>query len=224
MAERPNPREQDDARCAMRPVPLEEVELVEKVKAGQTEAYGELVRRYQDRVFNTCWRICGHLEDARDLTQDAFLKALEGISSFRQQSGFYTWVFRVAVNLALSHRRKSKRRHVVSLDHAGGGEGPGPEELAKRVGHESGDDPAQMASDAELRGAVARALQELDEHHRAVIVLRDMEGFDYHEIGVILEIPPGTVRSRLHRARLALREAIRPSLSRQTSQVEPMET
>ena len=69
-------------------------ELVRRVQSGQTQAYGELVRRYQDRVFNTCWRICGHLEDARDLTQDAFLKAFENLDAFRQESGFYTWVFR----------------------------------------------------------------------------------------------------------------------------------
>ncbi|MDO8631840.1 MAG: sigma-70 family RNA polymerase sigma factor, partial [Phycisphaerales bacterium] len=85
-------------------------ELVRRVKSGQTEAYGELVRRYQDRVFNTCWRICGHLEDARDLTQEAFLKAFESLDAFRQESGFYTWIFRVAVNLSLSHRRSAGRR------------------------------------------------------------------------------------------------------------------
>ena len=114
--ERPNHRKRVCPRREPRPIVLEDVQLIEKVKAGQTEAYGELVRKYQDRVFNTCWRICGHLEDARDLTQEAFLKTFDNLASFRHQSGFYTWVYRVAVNLAISHRRSAKRRQTVSLD------------------------------------------------------------------------------------------------------------
>jgi RNA polymerase sigma-70 factor (ECF subfamily) len=166
------------------------------------------VRKYQDRVFNACWRICGHLEDARDLTQEAFLKAYEGLSGFRQQSGFYTWVFRVAVNLALSHRRKVARRREVSFDQSGGSDGSQADGLARHMASGRMDDPARAADEAELQGRVVRALQGLDDDHRAVIVLRDIEGFDYREIGEILEIPPGTVRSRLHRARLALGEAM----------------
>ncbi len=208
MAQRPNARNWDDSADAGRPIPLEEAELVEKVKAGQTEAYEELVRKYQDRVFNTCWRISGHLEDARDLTQEAFLKALEGIAKFRHESGFYTWIFRVAVNLALSHRRKSARRQTVSLDSGGSEDGTQAQSLARQVRATSDNDPAKAASEAELQGVVAQALQRLDEDHRAVVVLRDIEGFDYREIGAILEIPPGTVKSRLFRARLALRSAI----------------
>jgi len=195
------------------------VELVERVKQGQTEAYGELVRRYQDRVFNACWRICGHLEDARDLTQEAFLKAFEGLGNFRQQSGFYTWIFRVAVNLSLSHRRNLHRRRTVSLDAASAG--TLAEELVKRespraaVRDESDDDPTRGLGEAELHAAVAGALQTLDDDHRAVIVLRDIEGFDYQEIATILQIPPGTVKSRLFRARIALQKAIAPAISRE---------
>ncbi len=199
-----------------RSTPVEDAELVEKVKAGHTEAYGQLVRKYQDRVFNTCWRICGHLEDARDLTQEAFLKAFEGLGAFRRQSGFYTWLFRLAVNLALSHRRGARRRRHVSLDQATGAAGMQAETLAKRVGHEPDDDPARSASEAELQACAVRALHALDDEHRAVIVLRDIEGFDYHEVGAILEIPSGTVKSRLHRARMALRQAIRSSLPGET--------
>jgi len=199
---------------APRPVSLEDAELIESVKAGQTEAYGELVRKYQDRVFNACWRICGHLEDARDLTQEAFLKGYEGLPGFRQESSFYTWIFRIVVNLALSHRREAQRRRDVSLEqglHLVGSQADG---LAKRVGHKDGDDPAGAASEAELHGCVVRALQVLDDDHRAVIVLRDIEGFSYREIAEILQIPPGTVKSRVHRARLALCQAIRPALTR----------
>ncbi len=194
---------------------MEDGVLVEKVKQGQTEAYGELVRRYQDRVFNACWRICGHLEDARDLTQEAFLKALEGLANFRQQSGFYTWIFRVAVNLSLSHRRNIHRRRMVSLDAGSAGVGIQAEDLAKRVQDESDNYPTSGLGDAELHAAVARALQGLPEDQRAVIVLRDIEGFDYQEIAAILQVPRGTVKSRLFRARIALQQAIDPAISRE---------
>lgn len=192
---------------------MEDRQLVERVQQGQTEAYGELVRRYQDRVFNACWRICGHLEDARDLTQEAFLKAYEGLGNFRQQSGFYTWIFRVAVNLSLSHRRNVHRRRTVSLDAASAG--TQAEELVNWVRGESDDDPTRGPGEAELHAAVAGALQKLDDDHRAVIVLRDIEGFDYQEIAKILQIPHGTVKSRLFRARIALQQAIAPAISRE---------
>jgi len=193
---------------------VEDGVLVERVKQGQTEAYGELVRRYQDRVFNACWRICGHLEDARDLTQEAFLKAFEGLSNFRQQSGFYTWIFRVAVNLSLTQRRNAHRRRTVSLDTGSTATGAQADELVKRVQDESDNDPTRGPGDAELHAAVARALQELHDEQRAVIVLRDIEGFDYQEIAAILQVPPGTVKSRLFRARIALQQAIDPAISR----------
>lgn len=196
----------------MRPIPLHDLELVEQVRAGKTEAYGELVRKYQDRVFNTCWRICGHLEEARDITQEAFLKAFENISSFRQQCGFYTWIFRVAVNLALSHRRKEQRRRTVAFGEDTGRVATQAEGVAGLAARASASDPADAVGNAELRGVVSHALNALDDDHRAVVVLRDIEGLDYREIGDILGLPPGTVKSRLHRARMALRKAILPWL------------
>ena len=204
MAARPNPRNPKTLEYTSRPVPLEDLELVEKVKSGDMGAYADLVRKYQDRVFNACWRICGHREDARDLTQEAFLKGLEGISGFRQQSGFYTWIFRVAVNLALSHRRKAGTHRTVSLDQDGAG-GTQADGLARRVEHHGAEDPVSSAGDSELQGLVVRALQALRDDQRAIVVLRDIEGFDYHEIGEILDIPTGTVKSRLFRARMSLR-------------------
>jgi len=190
---------------------VDDAELVERVKNGQTEAFNELVLRYQDRLFNTCWRICGHLEDARDLTQQAFLKAYESLGGFRHQSAFYTWIFRVAVNLALSHRRSAARHRAVSLDHVDQ-QGTQAAALA-RFEQTAVDDAAQRSETVELHGVVARALQSLCDDDRAVIVLRDVEGFDYREIALILDVPAGTVKSRLHRARLALRAAVTPAMT-----------
>ena len=209
MSVRPNPKEPVGSECGLRSASLEDVQLIEKVMAGHTEAYGELVRKYQDRVFNACWRICGHLEDARDLTQEAFLRAFENLRTFRRQSGFYTWIFRVAVNLTLSHRRDAQRKRTISLDQSGEATGTQAETLALRASRQAErDDPARAASEVELQARLVRALQALDEEHRAVVVLRDIEGLDYHEIGEVLEIPTGTVKSRLHRARMALRQAV----------------
>lgn len=216
MNQRPNREEQAGQTRSVRPVSLEDAELIEEVRAGHTEAFGVLVRKYQDRVFNVCWRICGHLEDARDLTQEAFLKAYEHLDDFRHQSGFYTWIFRVAVNLALSHRRQAARRRVVSYHQTTDGSGTQVEELAKRVAQTSEPDPAAVVSGAELQARVVRALQGLDDDQRAVVVLRDVEGFDYQTISEVLDIPPGTVRSRLHRARMALSDAIKAAKSRET--------
>ena len=198
----------EETRLTPRPMPIEEAEIIERVKSGETEDYAILVERYQDRVFNACWRICGHLEDARDLTQDAFLRALERISEFRHESGFYTWIFRVAVNLTLTHKRRSTRHRTVSLER----ETDIGETQARRLTAASvvDDDlpPERSCSDAERHQSVVTALQELDADQRAVVVLRDIEGLDYREIGHILEIPPGTVKSRLFRARSAMRDAL----------------
>jgi RNA polymerase sigma-70 factor (ECF subfamily) len=182
--------------------PLPDLELVQKVKIGDSEAFAELVARYQDRVFNTCWRICGNLEDARDLTQEAFLKVFDSLGSFRQESGFYTWLYRIAVNLALSLRRKSHRRRERPLEDVLEQEGTQAESLNRRLGRSA----SATEPDADQKALVARGLNLLEDDFRAVIVLRDLEGLDYHEIAGILEIPAGTVRSRLHRARTALRE------------------
>lgn len=189
--------------AAKRDLPVGDHVLVEQVKAGQTQSYGELVRRYQDRIFNTCWRICGHVEDARDLTQEAFLKAYESLDGYRQESGFYTWIFRVATNLAISHRRSSGRKRAL-LDGQADRARSQAEALLRRVeqGVEAGETPNDMSARA------AAMLQMLDDEQRAVVVLRDIEGFDYQQIGEILGLPTGTVKSRLHRARMALREAI----------------
>lgn len=201
----------------------DDAELVAQVKRGETQAYGELVRRYQDRVFNTCWRICGHLEDARDLTQEAFLKAYEGLGNFRGESGFYTWVFRVAVNLALTHRRRGKNRRVYSLDQATDDDRAVTDPIAPPTPAAANGDPAEAAGAAERNAAVGRALGALDDEQRAVVVLRDMEGLNYEQIAAILRIPAGTVKSRLFRARMALQAALEPIIGGAAAKSVPQE-
>jgi len=189
-----------------RTIHFEDEVLVRQVQAGDLQAYTRLVSRYQDKVFNTCSRICGNLDDAADITQDALLKALESIGSFRSASGFYTWVFRIAVNLALTHRRKVARHRERSID---GTDTPCQATL-RQLEDRAPHDPSDHAGAAEMKGYVTQALRELDDEFRAAVVLRDIEGFNYDEIAEILSVPKGTVKSRIARGRRALREALAP--------------
>lgn len=184
----------------------EDAVLVEQARNGDMTAFSHLVNRYQDRVVNTCWRMCGCLDDAQDIAQEAFLNALQSIGSFRGKSGFYTWLFRIAVNLSLSHRRKRARRPTLSL-HTGEDD-PMQGDAAARLATVD-DDPSARLHARETQRLVADALEELDDDHRAVLVLRDIEGFDYAGIAEVLELPVGTVKSRLARGRLALRERLK---------------
>ncbi|HVP09580.1 MAG TPA: sigma-70 family RNA polymerase sigma factor [Phycisphaerae bacterium] len=189
-------------------IPFEDAELVEQSRQGDVAAFGRLVVKYQDQVFNTCWRMCGDRAEAEDLAQEAFVRAFRSIRSFCGRAKFSTWVFRIAVNLAISARRKTKGRSTYSLDEgADRDEGGGARSVMAGLAAEEAA-PEQRVMDREQQGLVLKALAELDEEPRAVIVLRDVEFLGYDEIAEILEIPAGTVKSRLHRARLALREKL----------------
>ncbi len=195
-------------------IPIEEAVLVEQARSGDMSAFSRLVAKYQDRILNTCWRISGNIEDAQDLTQDAFLHALEAIDSFRHKAGFYTWLFRIAVNLSISHRRKAARAIKLSLHGPDGqwrGDHPGAR-LHGRASRDPQDPPARMSA-RETERLIVEGLDQLDDDHRAVVVLRDIESFDYQQIAETLDVPIGTVKSRLHRARMELRERLKPIVS-----------
>ena len=200
-------------------ISFEDSVLVRKIQAGETGAFENLVLKYQDRVLNICLRIVGHREDARDLAQETFLKAFEGITRFEHKSSFYTWLFRIAVNLSISWRRRDRKLKVYSLRNDGDsglGYQPSPRDQAVqlRSALQQGDfaGPAEALARRETQQAVAAALGRLDEDHRVILVLRDMESLDYAAIGEILGLPAGTVRSRLHRARLAIRDLLKPAM------------
>ncbi len=192
----------------------EDADLVERCRRGESDAFGRLVVKYQDRILNTCWRICGNRADAEDLAQETFVKALRSIERFDWRSQFYTWLYRIAVNLAISAGRKGGRAKVYSLDRARNDDGESrPETAADRLAS-TGPSPGEQAVDREAEAMVVKALDDLDGEHRTVLVLRDLESLGYGEIAEILDIPPGTVKSRLHRARLAMREALSPILGK----------
>ncbi len=195
--------------AAAPPVSFEDEALVEQARAGDTAAFGRLASRYQDRVLNTCWRLCGQAADAEDLAQETFLHALEAIGTFQARSRFYTWIYRIAVNVALTHRRKQARAVRLSL-HAPDGQFLG-DEATGFPGRVSSDtaDPSARLSARETQCRIEQGLEELDDDHRAVIVLRDIEGLEYEQIAEILDVAVGTVRSRLHRGRMELRRRLK---------------
>jgi RNA polymerase sigma-70 factor (ECF subfamily) len=170
--------------------------LIAESLAGQTPAFGQLVRRYQDRLFNAVLRVVDQPEDAADVVQDAFLNAYQSLNSFKGDSEFFTWLYRIAFNAAISLRRK--RKAVLSFD---GSPDTKAEPADASEFARPGSALERLEEDAQLMAALAR----LSPEHRAVLVLKDLEGQRYEDIAAVLDVPIGTVRSRLHRARLELR-------------------
>jgi RNA polymerase sigma-70 factor, ECF subfamily len=179
-------------------VSVDDRTLIEQCLQGRTAAFGELMRRYQDRLYHTVYRLVGNAEDAQDVVQEAFLSAYQSLEGFKGDARFFTWLYRIAVNAAISHRRK--RRVVLSIDparHDDGGLDPLDGSLLSQ--------PGVALERAEDEAKLHRAIKRLSPEHRAVLVLKDIEDQKYEAIAEILEVPIGTVRSRLHRARLELR-------------------
>ncbi len=178
-------------------------DLVAQCRQGDMTAFSLLVEKYQDRLFNTTYRLCGNYQDACELTQETFLRALRGLAGFRGEAKFYTWLFRIALNLTRSRHRRAGRRRSRSLN-----ELDGTLELASQargLSRSENSDPAEQAEQAERNSKVVAALDRLAQQYKTVIVLRDVEDLDYRQIAQIVGVPVGTVKSRVHRGRLALR-------------------
>jgi RNA polymerase sigma-70 factor (ECF subfamily) len=178
--------------------------LIAECLDGNTDAFGVLVRRYQDRLYNTIYRLVDNAEDALDVVQEAFLNAYQSLENFKGDSLFFTWLYRIAVNAAISHKRK--QRVLLRIDGGANGE----------PGHEPADPsdlsrPGHALEQAEMERRVHQALARLSPEHRTVLVMKDMEGQKYETMAEVLQVPIGTIRSRLHRARLELRELLEKS-------------
>ena len=180
-----------------------EQELVARARGGDQEAIEQLVLANQDRVYSLAVRMTGDREEGEDLAQEAFLKAWQGLPSFQGESSFATWVYRLTANVCIDHLRRRKRRRevvpAVSLDDEESGWAE-PADLSQ--------DPQRQLERTELRRAVERGLAALPEHHRQVLVMRELGGLSYQEIGGKLDMDIGTVKSRISRARMALRKIL----------------
>ena len=190
-------------------------DLFRKAQAGDRGAYGQIAVRYQHRLYNAIVRMIGDREEARELTQETLVRGLSKIESFRGESQPYTWLFRIAVNLSISRLRKVQRRRTFSLDAPARGNGrAGRDEdqaagLIERVRSREQAGPGEQAEHRERGEQVVAALGRLDPEYRAVLVMRDIEGFDYQQMADVLGLPLGTLKSRLFRARLALRDELK---------------
>jgi RNA polymerase sigma-70 factor (ECF subfamily) len=187
-------------------ISIDEMSLVNRARGGNMAAVEKLILKYQDRIYNTILRICGNQADAADLAQDTFVKAICGLKDFKGQSSFYTWLFRIAVNITINFCKKNARVSFQSL-HSPANEQTG-KELQDYLSDKTTDDPAELASRKELSGLILNALEKLDPQQRAVIVLRDIEQMSYNEIAETLDMEIGTVKSRIARGRKNLREIL----------------
>ena len=185
---------------------LEDALLVARAQAGETKAFDQLVTRYRTRAYAMIYQMTRNEQDAWDITQDGFLKAWKSIGRFRGQSSFYTWLYRILVNRAIDRLRKKDEAGGVNFDEKIGLESVALEAVTVP---QVGLLPAEKISDEELRVRIDEAIGRLSPEHRAVIILREIEGFDYAEIGERMEISVGTVMSRLFYARKKLQILLR---------------
>jgi len=188
---------------------IDDAVLVEQCRRGDSEATERLILRYQNRIYNVILKMCANPDDAAELTQDTFVKVLENIDTFEGRSGFYTWTFRIAVNLTLNFCKRSGKIVFRSLDAEDDEHTEKQRSVLKEFLHDDrSPDPAVVARNKELCGMAIKALMKLDDDQRAVVVLRDIEGMNYAQIAKVLNTELGTVKSRLSRARSNLREIL----------------
>ena len=177
----------------------DDVQLIGEALDGNSAAFGQLVTRYQDRLYNTLVHVSGSTDTAYDIVQDAFVQAYVKLETFEQSSAFYTWLYRIGVNLAISRRRRE--RPTASVEHVRDTLGQEPVDAA--------DPPDARMERNERACQVRQALAALNDEFRTILTLREIDGCSYEQIAEILEMPIGTVRSRLHRARLQLRDQLK---------------
>jgi RNA polymerase sigma-70 factor (ECF subfamily) len=196
--------------------------LLRQAQNGDRTAYGQIVVSYQDRLYNAVLRMVGDADEAAEVTQEAFTRGLMKIDGFRGEASAYTWLFRIAMNLAISQLRKVQRHRVFSLDRpstngngrygAAASTDDQASSLVDRVAQDRSAAPPDALESRERGEQVLEALGRLDPEYRAVLVMRDVEGFDYQQMADVLGLPLGTLKSRLFRARLALRDELKPYL------------
>lgn len=175
----------------------EDAAMVKAVLGGDSTAYRGLVEKYQTRVYSMVYGMIRNREDARDLTQEAFVKAFNNLKSFRLEASFYTWLYRIAMNVSIDFTRKRKRREVAGFE----------EDIANRdadggideIHHQ--DSPVKSLERKQLYGRIMDSLEKLPADQKQVILLRELEGLSYREISEVMGIPEGTVMSRLFYAR-----------------------
>lgn len=182
--------------------------LLEKAKNGDVEAFEQLIEGCQKKVFNIALRMIGNYDDANELAQEVFIRIYKSIKTFKEESLFSTWVYKVTTNICLDELRKRKKMKVTYLDEEIKTE---DSEIKRQVEDERPTPDVQVEKN-EVRKVVHNAIKGLSEEQRVMIVLRDIQGFSYEEIAKFLKCPEGTVKSRINRARSSLREILKTEM------------
>jgi len=182
-----------------------EKELLERAKNGEIEAFEKLVEGYQKKVFNIALRLIGSHDDASEAAQEVFVKVFKSINKFKGEAAFSTWIYSITRNVCMDELRKKKNKNVVSLDE----EIKLPDGDVKREVEDDKPTPEVITEKNELRAVVRKAILSLSEDHKTMIVLRDLQGMSYEEISKVFKCPEGTVKSRINRARQALKEKLK---------------
>ena len=179
--------------------PVDDRELVESARKGDRDAFRTLFERYHRRAYALAFGVLRHQDDALDVVQDAFIKAHKYLDKFEGNSSFYTWLYRIVMNLAIDHLRKHRRVRPVELDEQHLEEGAsGDDSLLPKI---LGGNPGRALLDKEIRARIDEALSELSENHRSVLVMRELEGMSYEEMAQAMNCSKGTIMSRLFHAR-----------------------
>ena len=183
--------------------------LVRRCKKGDREAFRELVERYQRKAVAIAFGMLHDREDALEVAQEAFAKVFTNIKRFKEEASFYTWLYRIVTNLAIDRQRQKNRQPIIERGESEEGEN---DRRIETFPTEENADPYEQVKDMELRNRLRAAIAELTPAHKAVILLREVEGLSYEEISEILQCSRGTVMSRLHYARKRLQSQLRGEL------------
>lgn len=184
----------------------EEKLLIERCKRGDQNAFDKLVRSYEKRVYNLAYRLSGHYDEANDISVDAFVRVFQALKLFRGEANFSTWLFRIVTNVYLDRRKRTRNKQHLSLEEYIELE----ENSVARQIEDPAPSPGQVAELRERSDVLQNAITALPDYQRAMVVLYHTEGLSYEEIAGVMELPIGTVKSRLNRARLVLREKLDP--------------
>ena len=188
-----------------------DLELVERIQSGDQDAFKDLVEKYQRKVYSICYGMLKDSESSMDVSQEVFIKVYRYIGKFNRESSFYTWLYRITVNMCIDHIRKNSRVKRVEYDDriSHDGEAEGEEHI---MPSKLGIHPDKVYGRKELRQKMLEALESLTEKHRTILILREVEGLSYEEMADVLNISKGTVMSRLYHARRYFQEAIKDYL------------
>jgi len=184
----------------------DEQRLIERSKEGDRRAFDALVRMHEKRVYNLAYRLSGNYDEAGDITVEAFLRVYQAINNFRGDANFSTWLYRIVTNVYLDRRKRQKNRQTLSLEEYVELE----ESQVTRQIEDPSPGPEELVEAQQRQELLQKAIESLPEYQRAMIVLYHVDGLSYEEIAEVLSLPIGTVKSRLNRARLALREKLEP--------------